>query len=122
MSINIESLNENILTNRSKKPIISKSKKPNTTKLENKAKSKLPLHTINENDKNENNIKRKLFSKEDSTTKEKEKTNSTFSFESIKEKKEENKSKISYNMENLLINISLKEKNIFRKEEYLQIY
>ena len=122
MSINIESLNENILTNRSKKPIISKSKKPNTTKLENKAKSKLPLHTINENDKNENNIKRKLFTKEDSIIKENEKTNSTFSFESIKEKKEENKNKISYNMENLFINISLKEKNKFRKEEYLQIY
>ena len=62
-------------------------------RLENKAKSKIPLQTINENDKNELNIKRKLFDKEDTLTNINEKENSTpFSLESKKEK-EENKNK-----------------------------
>ena len=134
MSTNVEQLNENIFTNRNSKrnqstKIVymkkSGSKKPmtnnNTMRLENKAKSKIPLQTINENDKNELNIKRKLFDKEDTLTNINEKENSTpFSLESKKEK-EENKNN-SLNMENLLINISLKEKNNFSQEEYREMF
>ena len=134
MSTNVEQLNENIFTNRNSKrnqstKIVymkkSGSKKPitnnNTMRLENKAKSKIPLQTINENDKNELNIKRKLFDKEDTLTNLNQKENSTpFSLE-IKKEKEENKNN-SLNMENLLINISLKEKNKFSQEEYREMF
>ena len=134
MSTNVQQLNENIFTNRNSKrnqstKVVyvkkSGSKKPitnnNTMRLENKAKSKIPLQTINENDKNELNIKRKLFDKEDTLTNINEKENSTpFSLESKKEK-EENKNN-SLNMENLLINISLKEKNKFSQEEYREMF
>ena len=134
MSTNVEQLNENIFTNRNSKrnqstKIVymkkSGSKKPitnnNTMRLENKAKSKIPLQTINENDKNELNIKRKLFDKEDTLTNINQKENSTpFSLE-INKEKEENK-KNSLNMENLLINISLKEKNNFSQEEYREMF
>ena len=74
MSTNVQQLNENIFTNRNSKrnqstKVVyvkkSGSKKPitnnNTMRLENKVKSKIPLQTINENDKNDLNIKRKLF-------------------------------------------------------------
>ena len=134
MSTNVQQLNENIFTNRNSKrnqstKVVyvkkSGSKKPitnnNTMRLENKAKSKIPLQTINENDKNDLNIKRKLFDKEDTLTNINEKENSTpFSLESKKEK-EENKNN-SLNMENLLINISLKEKNKFSQEEYREMF
>ena len=131
MSTNVQQLNENILKNRNSKrnqstKVVyvkkSGSKKPitnnNTMRLENKAKSKIPLHTINENDKNDYNIKIKLFEKEDSNTND---NNSTpFSLDLKKEKEEKKESNL--NMENLLVNISLKEKNKFTTEEYREMF
>ena len=132
MSTNVQQLNENILSNRNPKRTISskivyvkksnsKNKNKisnNTMRLENKAKSKIPLQTINENDKNDCNIKRKLFEKEDSNTND---NNSTpFSLDLKKEKEEKKESNL--NMENLLVNISLKEKNKFTTEEYREMF
>ena len=145
MSTNVEQLinNNNILSLRNPKRTIStkfvyvkksnskgKKKVPNNTmKLEKKAESKIPFNTINENDKNEcNNLKKKLFNKEDSISKDSKSKNSNSNSFSISSKKEKQKKKNSnnlnsnLNMENLLINISLKEKNNFSKEEYIQMF
>ena len=86
MSTNIEQLNDNnnILSQRYPKRTIStkvvftkksnskgkKKKSNNKMKLEKKGESKIPLHTLNENDKNQYNIlKKKFYNKEDSISK-----------------------------------------------------